>query len=66
MIKLTTISSTGLRAHYVAPGNVAGIAEAGPNDRGVRSYVRLFTGQMLECGDTAAQVNNAIEKDSRK
>ena len=25
-----------------------------------------FTGQTLECADTAAQVNNMIEKDARK
>ena len=66
MIKLTTVSSSGLRAHYVAASNVAGIRDASPNDLGIRSYVQLFTGQTLECADTAAQVNNMIEKDARK
>ena len=66
MIKLTTTGSSGLRSQYVAATNVARITDAGPNCHGIRSYVQLFTGQTLDCAETAVEINDLITEDARK
>jgi hypothetical protein len=62
MIKLTTITSSGYITHYVAPDNVARITEAGTSSQwhGIRSYVRLFDGDTLECSETVDHINRMI------
>ena len=53
MLRLTTPNSSGYETHYVAPANIARITEAGVSSQwhGIRSFVRLFDGAVLECSE---------------
>lgn len=59
MFKLT--DSNG-RAVYVAPTNVARIDEAGDSSQwhGIRSFVRLFDGAVIECQQDVATVAGLV------
>lgn len=58
MLRLTTPNSSGYETHYVAPANIARITEAGVSSQwhGIRSFVRLFDGAVLECSGAAADI----------
>ncbi len=62
MIRLTTPNSSGYATHYVAPDNIARVTEASTSSQwhGIRAIVRLFDGDVLECSDTAHEINAAI------
>lgn len=63
MIKLTSPNSSGYTTHYLAPQAIAQVTEAGVHSQwhGIRSYVRTFDGAVLECSETAHEINRAIE-----
>lgn len=63
MIRLTSPNSSGSTAHYLAPQAIARITEAGASSQwhGIRSIVRTFDGEVLECSETAREINAAIE-----
>ena len=58
MIRLTTPNSSGYETHFVDPRNIARITEAGVSSQwhGIRSFVRLFDGAVLECSEVAADI----------
>lgn len=62
MIRLTTPTSSGYATHYVAPSNVARITEAGASSQwhGIRSIVRLFDGEVLECSEVAHDIQRLV------
>lgn len=62
MIRLTCPNSSGYTTHYVAPANIARITEAGASSQwhGIRSYVRTFDGETLECNETADMIRNML------
>ncbi len=62
MIRLT--SATSCTTHYVAARNIARITEAGASSQwhGIKSIVRTFDGQTLECRETANEIFSAIAK----
>ncbi len=64
MIRLTTPNSSGYVTHYVAPDNIARVTEASTNCQwhGIRAIVKLFDGTVLECSETAHDINAAITK----
>lgn len=64
MIRLTCPNSSGYTTHYVSPQNIARVTEAGVHSQwhGIRSFVRTFDGAVLECSETAHEINAAIAK----
>lgn len=64
MICLTSPNSSGYTTHYIAPQAIARVTEAGTSSQwhGIRSYVRTFDGAVLECSETAHEINAAIAK----
>jgi hypothetical protein len=62
LIRLTTPNSSGYETHYVAAENIARITEAGVSSQwhGIRSFVRLFDGAVLECSEVAADIAKEI------
>ncbi len=64
MIRLTTPTSSGHTTHYISPQNIARVTEAGASSawHGIRSFVRTFDGAVIECGETAQEIFDAIEK----
>lgn len=68
MIKLTSPNSNGYATHYVSPENIARITEAGASSQrhGIRAFVRLFDGDVLECSETADWINNELSKQRSK
>lgn len=63
MIRLTSPNSSGYTTHYLAPQAIARVTEAGTSSQwhGIRSIVRTFDGAVLECSETAHEINKAIE-----
>ena len=59
MIKLTTPTGT---TRYVAPTAIASIAEAGAGSQwhGIKSYVKLFDGTVIECRETAEEIAKEV------
>ncbi len=59
MIKLTDINSL---THHVAAENICRISEAGPSSQwhGIRSIVKLFDGQTIECQESAQTVADRV------
>lgn len=59
MIKIT--DSNGM-ANYLAAAAIASVTEAGTSSQwhGIKSYVRLFDGRVLEAVESAAQIAVAI------
>ena len=53
---------------YVSPHAIARVIEAGASSQwhGVRSYVKTFDGDTLECSETAHEINAAIAAMERK
>jgi len=64
MIRLTSPNSSGYTTHYLAPQAIARVTEAGPSSQwhGIRAFVRTFDGAVLECSETAHEINAAIAK----
>lgn len=64
MIKLNTAESTV----FVAAGNVARIDQAGASSQwhGIRSFVRLFDGGVIECHQDATEVARLVEAEEAK
>lgn len=62
MIRLTTPNSSGYETHYVSPANIARITEAGVSSQwhGIRSFVRLFDGAVLECSEVASDISKQV------
>lgn len=62
MIEITDYK--GLK-HYVAPSAIAQISEASASSQwhGIRCYVKLFDGTVIESGDTADRIVAATEKE---
>jgi len=60
MIELTT--NTGTK-HYVHKDAIAQITVAGVSSQwhGIRCYVKLFDGTVIDCRDTAAEVASMME-----
>ena len=68
MLRLTTPRiSSGYETHYVAPANIARITEAGVSSQwhGIRSFVKLFDGVVLECSEVAADIAAQIEAETK-
>jgi len=63
MIRLTSPQSSGFTTHYLAPNAIALVTEAGMSSQwhGIRAFVHLFDGAVLECSETAHEINAAIE-----
>lgn len=59
MIKLTDINSL---THHVAAENICRISETGPSSQwhGIRSIVKLFDGQTIECQESAQTVADRV------
>jgi hypothetical protein len=66
MIKLTSRIASGATEHYVASRAISQIREAGSSSQwhGIRAYVTLFDGQVIEVEETASEINKLIEKES--
>jgi hypothetical protein len=64
MIRLTSPTSSGYETHYVAADNIARITEAGVSSQwhGIRSFVRLFDGAMLECSEVASDISKQVSE----
>lgn len=64
MIRLTSPNSSGYATHYLHPQAIARVTEAGVSSQwhGIRSIVRTFDGAVLECSETAHEINAAIAK----
>lgn len=64
MIRLTSPTSGGYINHYVAAQAIARVTEADASSQwhGIRAYVRTFDGAVLECSETAHEINAAIER----
>jgi len=62
VIRLTTPNSSGYETHFVDPRNIARITEAGVSSQwhGIRSFVRLFDGAVLECSEVAADIAEQV------
>lgn len=60
MITLTGING---RTEFVAAENIARITEAGPSSQwhGIRSFVRLFDGAVIEAQETSASIKTQVE-----
>ncbi len=65
MIKLTSSTSSGYITHLVAIDNIARITEAGTSCQwhGIRSYVRLFDGDTLECSETVDHIHRMMDNE---
>lgn len=63
MIRLTSVTSSGYRTHYVNPENIARITEASASSQwhGIRTFVKLFDGETLECSEGINEVHALIE-----
>lgn len=61
MIRIVDINC---HAHYVAPASVARVVEAAPSAQwhGIRSYVYLFDGAVIEAQETARHINTLVEQ----
>lgn len=66
MIMLTTQTSSGYIKHYVAISNISRITEADPSSQwhGIRSYVKTFDGETLECSERAEEIYAMINKNT--
>ena len=55
------------REHYVAPGAIAKLTEAGTSSQwhGIRCFVKLFDGTTIESGYTADYIADSIERSTR-
>lgn len=64
MIRLTSPNSSGGTTHYLHPQAIARVTEAGASSQwhGIKSIVRTFDGETLECSETAHEINAAIAK----
>jgi len=60
MIELTTNTGTN---QYVSKNAIAQITVAGVNSQwhGIRSYVKMFDGTVIDCRDTAGEVAAMVE-----
>ncbi len=64
MIRLTTQTSSGYITHHVAASAIAKVTEAGTSSQwhGIRSYVKLFDGEVLECSETIDHIMKMIDQ----
>lgn len=63
MIEIT--DNGGLR-HYLAPASIASVSEAGSSGQwhGIRSYVRLFNGRVIEARETVDEIAARLAKEA--
>ena len=64
MIRVTSPTSSGYTTHYLALKTIARVTETGVSSQwhGIRSIVKTFDGQTLECSETAHEINAAIAR----
>lgn len=64
MIKLTSQTSSGYISHLVAPSAIACITEASTSSQwhGIRAYVKLFDGKVIEVCETMDHIEAMIAK----
>jgi hypothetical protein len=64
MIEVTDCSG---HRHYLAPAAIASVSEAGTSSQwhGIRSYVRLFDGRVIEARETVEKVVSALTEIKR-
>lgn len=63
MIRLTSVSNSGTITHYVSPRNIARVSEASISSQwhGIQSIVRTFDGDLIECCETARDINAQVD-----
>ena len=64
MIKVTHPSG---QASYLAASAIVSITDAGASSQwhGIKSYVKLFDSKVLECQETAAEIIDMVQKESK-
>lgn len=63
MLKLRTVNQS---YEWVSPAAIARITPASPNSVGIRCFVRLFDGTVIECAEDAGEVAAAVDSEPRQ